>query len=160
MKALTLTQPYAFLVADLLKRYETRSWTTNYRGPIAIHAASTLNGVGGKAGFLRLLDELPEGIGARIRYWYGTDWRNMELGAVVALSWLEDVELIDYALREHLDEDELAVGNYQDGRYAWRLREPIRITPVKATGHLGLWDMDDELLPEKERKANRHPGAG
>ncbi len=39
MKALTLTQPWASLVAVGAKRIETRSWETNYRGTIAIHAA-------------------------------------------------------------------------------------------------------------------------
>ncbi len=39
MKALTLTQPWAHLVAVGAKRVETRSWPTPYRGPLAIHAA-------------------------------------------------------------------------------------------------------------------------
>src|ERR1035438_4171252 len=39
MKALTLTQPWATLVAIGVKRIETRSWYTHYRGPLAIHAA-------------------------------------------------------------------------------------------------------------------------
>lgn len=40
MKALTLTQPWASLVAVGEKRIETRSWSTNYRGELAIHAAA------------------------------------------------------------------------------------------------------------------------
>src|SRR3982751_1322426 len=39
MKALTLTQPWATLVAIGAKRIETRSWSTTYRGEVAIHAA-------------------------------------------------------------------------------------------------------------------------
>ena len=39
MKAFTLTQPWATLVAISAKRIETRSWGTDYRGPLAIHAA-------------------------------------------------------------------------------------------------------------------------
>jgi hypothetical protein len=42
MKALTLSQPFATLVAIGAKRIETRSWSTNYRGPLAIHAAKTI----------------------------------------------------------------------------------------------------------------------
>ena len=38
MKALTLHQPWATLVAVGEKRIETRSWSTDYRGPLAIHA--------------------------------------------------------------------------------------------------------------------------
>ena len=40
MKALTIWQPWASLIAGGAKQYETRSWATQYRGPIAIHAAA------------------------------------------------------------------------------------------------------------------------
>lgn len=40
MKALTVHQPYASLIAIGAKRIETRSWSTSYRGPLAIHAAA------------------------------------------------------------------------------------------------------------------------
>lgn len=39
MKGLSLWQPWATLVGVGLKRVETRSWATSYRGPLAIHAA-------------------------------------------------------------------------------------------------------------------------
>lgn len=39
MKALSLTQPWATLVAIGAKKIETRSWSTSYRGPVAIHAS-------------------------------------------------------------------------------------------------------------------------
>jgi len=38
MKALTLYQPHAFLIGIGAKLYETRSWKTNFRGLLAIHA--------------------------------------------------------------------------------------------------------------------------
>lgn len=40
MKVLTLWQPWASLVALGVKTIETRSWSTKYRGPLAIHAAA------------------------------------------------------------------------------------------------------------------------
>ncbi len=39
MKALTLHQPWASLIALGVKTIETRGWKTDYRGPLAIHAA-------------------------------------------------------------------------------------------------------------------------
>ncbi len=39
VKVLTLRQPWASLVALGVKSIETRSWSTSYRGPLAIHAA-------------------------------------------------------------------------------------------------------------------------
>lgn len=38
MRALTIHQPWASLVALGVKTIETRSWRTSYRGPLAIHA--------------------------------------------------------------------------------------------------------------------------
>jgi hypothetical protein len=38
MKALTISQPYATLIADGEKWVENRKWGTSYRGPLAIHA--------------------------------------------------------------------------------------------------------------------------
>lgn len=38
MKAVTLHQPWASLIALGVKTIETRSWSTAYRGPLAIHA--------------------------------------------------------------------------------------------------------------------------
>lgn len=41
MKALTVRQPWASLIALGVKTVETRSWSTKYRGPLAIHAGMT-----------------------------------------------------------------------------------------------------------------------
>ncbi len=38
MKALTISQPWANLIASGLKFVENRTWPTSYRGPLAIHA--------------------------------------------------------------------------------------------------------------------------
>ena len=41
MKVLSLTEPYATLIKNGIKTIETRSWKTNYRGKLYIHASST-----------------------------------------------------------------------------------------------------------------------
>ena len=38
MKAISIRQPYAWLVVGGHKPIENRTWNTNYRGPLAIHA--------------------------------------------------------------------------------------------------------------------------
>ena len=40
IKALSLRQPWASMVADGRKTIETRTWRTNYRGLLAIHASA------------------------------------------------------------------------------------------------------------------------
>ncbi|WP_197143655.1 hypothetical protein [Lysinibacillus sphaericus] len=42
MKAITFIQLWALLIALKVKKFETRSWQTIYRGPIAIHASKRL----------------------------------------------------------------------------------------------------------------------
>lgn len=43
MKALTIYQPWATLIAIGAKHIETRSWSTKYRGPLAVHAGKVLD---------------------------------------------------------------------------------------------------------------------
>lgn len=43
MKAISLWQPWASLVAVGAKKIETRSWATKYRGSLAIHATKKWN---------------------------------------------------------------------------------------------------------------------
>lgn len=40
MKALSVRQPWAWLIVNGYKDIENRSWNTKYRGPVLIHASS------------------------------------------------------------------------------------------------------------------------
>ena len=40
MKVITIKQPWASLIASGIKEYEFRSWKTNYRGKLLIHAGN------------------------------------------------------------------------------------------------------------------------
>lgn len=55
MKAITLNQPYASLIAAGIKTIETRRWRTNHRGPLLICA--------GKKAFPRGYSVLPPAAG-------------------------------------------------------------------------------------------------
>lgn len=46
MKALTIHQPWAQLIALGVKTIETRSWSTRHRGAIAIHAGASQRSIG------------------------------------------------------------------------------------------------------------------
>jgi len=43
MKVLSIKEPFATLIKDGVKIYETRSWKTNYRGELYIHASLGLS---------------------------------------------------------------------------------------------------------------------
>ena len=42
MRVLTIKEPWATLIIEEYKQYEFRSWKTNYRGKILIHAGMSL----------------------------------------------------------------------------------------------------------------------
>lgn len=45
MKALTIKQPWAYLIASGIKDIENRTWPTKYRGKIFIHAGASSAGI-------------------------------------------------------------------------------------------------------------------
>ena len=60
MKVLTIKQPWASLIIEGYKRFEFRSWKTNYRGELLIHAGKSID----KEAYERLkgyLKEMPLG---------------------------------------------------------------------------------------------------
>lgn len=98
MKALTLHQPWASLVALGVKTIETRSWATKHRGPIAIHAGTSskvLDYLCWEADHCGEADECLLPLAGRVR---GEDMpggrmravHNLPLGAVVATASLAD----------------------------------------------------------------------
>lgn len=138
MKALSLTQPWATLVIIGAKQYETRSWATKYRGPLAIQAAK-----GWPVWATRIIWQQPF---TRTLYnALGEDWFppvDRARGHIIGV-----VDLVDCvpteSIRGSLSENELAFGDYSDGRYAWKLANIRRLPePIPATGRLGLWEID------------------
>lgn len=140
MKALTLTQPWATLVAIGAKQYETRSWYTTYRGPLAIHAAK------GGYNWLSLAagDEVSVAMCRALNAGGYASARELPLGAVVAVGDLVRIYRTQWIARDArapLSADELAFGDYTPGRYAWLLANVRRLPePIPARGSLGLWD--------------------
>ncbi len=166
MKAISLTQPWATLVAIGAKQIETRSWSTPYRGELAIHAAKGLGSVGGKRGLAALCGTEP--FCSVLTAWgteYAKTYRDLAdmvarpltpFGAVIAIAELVDVQpmrrrsrygfqVIGKTASEwQLTDQELAFGDYGPGRYAWLLRNVRMLeTPVPAVGALGLWEWDE-----------------
>ena len=43
MKAITIKQPWATLIAKGYKEYEFRTWKTKYRGEILIHSGKVID---------------------------------------------------------------------------------------------------------------------
>jgi hypothetical protein len=144
VKALTLHQPWASLIAAGLKRYETRDWGTGYRGLLAIHAGKT-------DGALDLPDMLNERERAKLP-------ADMPHGAVVCLARLVDVVRTETitADPEFTLSRESRLGNFAPYRYGWRL-EVVEVydPPIPARGSQGLWDWP---LPPAETPPSKWRG--
>jgi hypothetical protein len=140
VKALTLRQPYATLVAIGAKRIETRSWRTHYRGPLAIHAAAT---------FARHARELCSREPFRSALWASgyAQAGSLPVGLVIARCRLLDcLPTWAEAGLEHGEippagSAEWAFGDYRPGRFMWLLADVEPVEPPRpARGALGLWE--------------------
>jgi hypothetical protein len=143
-KVLTLTQPWASLVALGAKRIETRSWTTRYRGRLLIHAAKGLNGLTARR-YRELCQSEP--FASALVAGGHTDPTDLPRGTLVAACELVDVQRIDiFSLPT---EPELSFGHYTADRFAWHLDHIHRLPdPLPASGAQGLWTWTGALPPE------------
>jgi hypothetical protein len=137
MKVLSLLQPWASLVVIGAKKFECRSWKTEYRGSIIIHASATKPNRREKLFFeqdsffkkyIENLEFLP----------YGALIGKVVLKDIYRTEWLlQNLEMMPY----HQWGQELAFDDYSPNRYAWQLEQAEKfstVLPIK--GSLGLWE--------------------
>jgi hypothetical protein len=121
MKAITLWQPWASLVADQLKTIETRSWHTKYRGVLAIHAGLKMD--------LDCKDACRR---------FGYDPKTIPRGAVLCTVML--VDCVQFPNPKAKPDE---YGDFTDGRFGWLLEKVNRFTtPFPAKGGRMLWNWD------------------
>ncbi len=134
MKALSLTQPWAQALFLDLKHYETRSWSTKYRGILLIHADK---------GFPKYAKEFA--ITERV---LGRGDARLVFGAIIG-----KIELINIyhteEISHRLSSLERLYGDYSYGRFAWEFIKPeLFKEPIPYQGQLGLFEV---ILPEVPR---------
>lgn len=134
MKALTVCQPYAELIASGVKIIENRTWPTPYRGPLAIHA-------GKSRAWLSDNDAEDYGIVADL----------IPFGAVVAIADLVDCRRFDDLSRE------LQRHEHADGPWCWVLANVRRVEPVPFRGAQGLFDIPDTVLAAASSVDQKEP---
>lgn len=139
MKALSLWQPWASLIAVGAKRVETRAWPAPdwlIGQRIAIHAAKRDTEL-----WTCVRDPFKQ---------YLPEPDSLPLGYVIATARLSRCTVMTEAsiavlAQEHPDEH--AFGLYEPGRYAWVLAdvEPLAV-PVAVRGRQKVFDVPDELF--------------
>lgn len=142
MKGLSLWAPWSQLVVIGAKKYETRSWKTAYRGPVAIHAAKFYPEE--HQDLCRTEPFRSALLGAHFIY------STISLGAFVGLVDLVEIYPTDEIRVKLLQSDlsEIAFGDYSPGRYAWEFANPRLINPLASRGQRGLWQLDGLLATQ------------
>ncbi len=134
MKVLSLTEPYATLVKENKKLIETRSWKTDYRGELYIHASAT---------------KIPKEWKENKELMGLVDNVSLNFGNIICKCNLVDCIYMtkDYVENMHNNNyQEYICGLYEEGRYAWVLDNIIPLkTPIKAKGQLNIWNYYNEI---------------
>lgn len=136
MKAISLWQPWATLVALGEKEFETRSWCTNHIGRLAICSTKRFDDE-----MKAYCDREPfRSVLAK----HGLTVQDLPLGAIVAVVDVTAVFCTE-DIASHLSQQERAFGNYKTGRYAWKLHLVQRLLkPIPVRGAQGLFEIDDD----------------
>lgn len=137
MKTLTIKQPFATLIVDGLKEYEFRTWKTNYRGEILIHAGK---GVDKKA---------------MKKYEYlGLEYPK---GCIIGKATITDCIKIDDNARKILKEKNSVIySNIIDNKdwngYGFKLENVEKLENIEVCGKLSFWEFDYPQICGKRKE--------
>lgn len=121
MKALSVKQPWAFLISTGQKSIELRSWQTDYRGKLLICASASEKNAWVKDS--------------------GNDYL-LPAGVMICV-----VDLVDVRPATQSDEEAaFAEGEGLNGLYAWVLENPRDVMLKKVIGRLRLFDVADDKI--------------
>jgi len=143
MKALSIRQPWAWLICVGYKDVENRSWRTKFRGRIYVHAGKTKDTTVPQHslfGETWMLDRLS--YGQRLDYFVARKDR----GAIIG-----EVDIVDCLFR---DPDEVARIHSrwaEPGQYGFILASPVLYQkPIPCRGMLGFFEPDIHIESGKD----------
>jgi hypothetical protein len=155
MRGLSLYQPWATLVAIGAKAIETRSWPTNRRGWVAIHATRSFPDDAAAQCFFEPLSSVLKAASIRVP-------ADLPRGAILAVANLHRCGRIVHRSDGQIIVDghdlpttgnELAFGDYTPGRFGWVLTnvQPLR-EPIPCRGYQGLWPVPADVVAQIARQ--------
>ena len=136
LRARTIFQPYAWAIFAGFKWWETSTVRTRLRGRVWVHAARTPTPGWMLRDFWEGVEKLP----ADRRRVFTPEWlAGLPRGAV-----LGSVEIVDVlpapVAAGRIAAVERPFGDWREGRWAWKLANPILLPrPVPAPGRQGWW---------------------
>lgn len=138
MKVLSMIQPWASLFVLREAKYETRSWKTNYRGPLAIHTSKKMD-----------KDTLSYAAIQSLLGKHGYTKENLPTGKIIAVCRLENCLRVTennetWAVLEDgqvVSGNDYFLGDFKVGGYAWEVQDMKMLDEfIPAKGQLGLWE--------------------
>jgi hypothetical protein len=134
-RALSIRQPWVYLILEHYKDIEIRTWNTKYRGLIALHASKTFD----KEGYAYLKTR---------GYFKDMKSEDFTTGAILGIANLKNVisfeyktEFFNYKSR-HLNDEQ-----WYDGRQkGFILKDVKRIDPIECKGALGIFRLENKLV--------------
>lgn len=146
MKAISIKQPWASLIAEGVKDIENRSWPTKFRGRVLIHASA--KGVCKRANYHKILKtEQWESLGVVPSLNMISSNYNYDNGAIIG-----SVEIVDCVINHSSVWAEKTTQMSTENIYNWVLANPIKFPePIPAKGKLSFWDYPN-ILAEPEEK--------
>ncbi|MGD7023729.1 2-oxoglutarate dehydrogenase E1 [Rossellomorea vietnamensis] len=144
MKVLSMTQPWTSLFVLGEAKNETRTWRTNYRGDLAIHASQKID---------KSACEQP--VVQELLARNGLTSKTLPTGKIIGVCTLLDcVKVIESDNKQAVLEDgrivsgqELWLGDYRVGNYVWKVTGMKALDEfIPAKGRLGLWEFHGEVF--------------
>ena len=129
MKCITLRQPHASQVAAGIKIIENRTWTTNYRGPLLIHAGSGLDC--DRSEYDLIVKTAAEFDKVELPTWAELCARRGHI--------LAQVDIIDVFHEDNIPDTYRGRWDLH-GPWCWVLGNVRRVEPIPAKGKLGFWE--------------------
>lgn len=125
-KALSIRQPWASLIIWGLKTVEIRSWSTNYRGLLFIHASKKVDEEAMKR--FQVVEPLP-------------------VGSIIGFVELVNVEPFSETTWNELADVHMDIGLFSPDLYAWFMTNPRPLArPFLYRGDRGLFTVTIEDL--------------
>lgn len=145
MKVLSIRQPWASLIVKGCKDVENRTWKTDYRGPIAIHASGNFDW--SFLDFEDWNDDPLQQYCAIVRDYFGISAKNnritrnkQEIGAIIGT-----VDLADILTAGDAEAENNSIKSpwcFYEG-FAWLFVNPKTLkNPIPCKGKLNLWNYD------------------
>lgn len=142
MKAISVRQPFATLLAHGKKLYETRSWPIPFLGKFAIHASQLMT-----KNSYNLAFDVPE-VRDFLRRNGIHRLRDLPRGQFVGVGEFTDCKPT-FDIADNVNRFELFIGDFRKNRFAWKYKPIARLPDIeyfKQPGQKGIFNVDDNFF--------------